>query len=106
MAGAKQTFFGATINAKLSFFAQSGSRGIMNYQALWEWLSNPSNQQTLAWIGGGVVAIACGVGAVFKSLHNKASTGTTVTADRGSIAAGRDAHVGMPPKAPRREKKR
>jgi hypothetical protein len=78
----------------------------MDGQGLWVWLSNPDNQQTVAWIGGGMAAVAAGAWTVFKTLHNKSSTSTTVTADHGGIAAGRDANVGVSPKAPRREKKR
>jgi hypothetical protein len=40
----------------------------MHWQALWDWLSNPSNQQTLVWIGGGAAAVATGT-AVFMFLR-------------------------------------
>ena len=68
----------------------------MDWEALWNWLSNSANQDTLAWLGGGFVVLATGVWAVFKfrlQPKKQQSPSVQVKADRGSVAAGRDAHV-------------
>jgi hypothetical protein len=69
-----------------------------------DWLTDPENQKTLALIGSGVAAIAAAAWAMFKYFHSSRSnrsndaslSSQTVTADRGGIAAGRDAHVTRP----------
>lgn len=43
----------------------------MDWQALWVWLSNPRNQQTLAWVGSGGAVIAAGVWAVIRFLISR-----------------------------------
>jgi hypothetical protein len=85
-------FFTASIKASWTVFnGRLASRGqavggeIMDWSALWDWLSNPSNQQTLAWIGGGAAAVGAGVWTVIKFLHGKPSS---VSADRGGTAVG------------------
>lgn len=63
---------------------------------LWAFLSDPSNRATLSWIGGGIVVVASGVWTVltfFRRTKGDGRSTDTVTADRGGIAAGRDAHV-------------
>lgn len=62
---------------------------------MWEWLSDPQAQKTLAFVGGGVAAVVAGGWAVFKFLANKPKPGVVVTADRGGMAAGRDMNGGM-----------
>ena len=52
--------------------------GFMDWQALWDWLSNPSNQQMLVWIGGGAAAVAAGM-AVFRFLRGRAGAKAAAT---------------------------
>lgn len=60
----------------------------MDYgRALWDWVSSPSNKETLTWFSGGVTAVAAGLWGVFKFLRGRPST--TVKVDRG-VAAGRN----------------
>jgi hypothetical protein len=67
---------------------------------MWLWLSDPANQKTLALIGGAISAVAGAAWAVFKLLRGepgkKSGPNTTITADRGGMAAGRDISVGTP----------
>ncbi len=59
-------------------------------EALWTWLRDPANQQTLGWIGGGLVVVG-GVWAVVKFFARKesgAGAAPSVRADRGGVAAG------------------
>jgi hypothetical protein len=59
--------------------------------AFWTWLRNPGNQQTLGWIGGGVVVVVGGVWAVvtfFVRKESGAGAASSVRADRGGVAAG------------------
>ena len=62
--------------------------------AFWTWLRDPANQQTLGWIGGGVVVVVGGVWAGFKFFFSKqepkAPSPPTVSATGGGVAAGRD----------------
>ena len=63
---------------------------------LWAFLSDPANRAILSWIGGGIVAFAGGVWAVFTFLRKTKGddrNSVTVMADRGGIASGRDTHV-------------
>ena len=58
---------------------------------LWTWLRDPANQQTLGWIGGGLVVVIGGVWAVVKFFAKKEGDGgppPSVRADRGGVAAG------------------
>jgi hypothetical protein len=76
-------------------------------ETLWAFLSDLDNQATLAWLGGGVVAISCGIWAVIKFFFPRGSGSSTpptqtISADRGGIAAGRDVNVTDPPKKRRR----
>jgi tetratricopeptide (TPR) repeat protein len=61
-------------------------------ETIWTFLGDPNNQQTLAWLGGGLVAVASGLWAVIKFLLPRSSGSTspsqTISADRGGIAAG------------------
>jgi tetratricopeptide (TPR) repeat protein len=61
-------------------------------EAIWTFLSDPNNQQTLAWLGSGLVAVAGGLWVVIKFLFPRSSGSTppsqTISADRGGIAAG------------------
>ena len=68
----------------------------MDWSAIWDWLSHSGNQATLVFLGGGVVVVVTGIFAIFKfrrSGGEKKPSSLTVTADRGGVAAGRDAHV-------------
>lgn len=67
-------------------------------ETLWTFLSDPDNQQTLAWIGGGLAAVAVGIWAVVKVFLARRTTSapppsTSIKADRGGIAAGRDVKI-------------
>ncbi len=59
----------------------------MDLQAIWEWLIEPQNQTTLAWLGGGAAAVAGGGWAVVKVLLRR---DPSVTAKGGGVAVGRD----------------
>lgn len=63
---------------------------------IWTFIGDPANRGVLSWIGGGIVVVIGGFWAVFKFFRTKddRSGFLTVTADRDSIAAGRDANVG------------
>jgi hypothetical protein len=68
----------------------------MDWSTLWNWLSDTANQNTLAWLGGGVVIVLSGIWAVvkfFKKSNKPQITVAEVRADRGGIAAGRDVNV-------------
>ncbi len=59
--------------------------------AFWTWLRDPANQQTLGWIGGGLVVVIGGVWAVVKFFAKKEGDGPrppSVKADRGGVAIG------------------
>ena len=64
------------------------------------WLSDPATQKTLTFVCGGVAAVATGAWAVFKFFRQRpaAPAPTLVTADNGSLAAGRDVNFTLPPK--------
>lgn len=64
------------------------------------WLLDPANQKTLTFFGGGVVVVIGGLWAAFKFFRQKPAppATTTVTADHGSIAAGRDVNTTPPAK--------
>ncbi len=69
---------------------------------MWLWLTDPTNQKTLAFIGGGASVVVGAIWAVFKFAREtpskKSSPHTIIKADRGGMAAGRDIGVGTPPK--------
>ena len=79
---------------------------------MWSFLTDPQNQQTLSWIGGGLAVVCGGLWAVFRFALDRGRGGGSsrsaaepaspeVLADRGGIAAGRDVRIdrraGMPP---------
>jgi hypothetical protein len=71
---------------------------------MWSWLSDPNNQKTLAFLGGGIAAFAGAAWTVFTSLRKKRSSVITVTADHRSMAAGHDLQAITPLDPPRRSK--
>jgi hypothetical protein len=62
---------------------------------LWSFLTNRKNQQTLSWLGGGLVVAATGIWALvtfFWPAHEKpADQAAIICAQQGGVAAGRDA---------------
>ncbi|MGI3776479.1 MAG: hypothetical protein ACRYGC_04210 [Janthinobacterium lividum] len=64
------------------------------------WLLDPGNQKTLAFFGGGLAVVIGGLWAAFKFFRQKPATPsiTTVTADHGGMAAGRDVNATPPAK--------
>ena len=64
------------------------------------WLLDPANQKTLTFLGGGAAAVIGGLWAAFKFFRQKPASPavTTVTADHGGIAAGRDVNSTPPAK--------
>ena len=86
---------------------------------MWDFLTDPQNQQTLSWLGGGFAVGCGGLWAVLKFvLDRKGPKGTSggtagggasaprgeaasLLADRGGLAAGRDIRIeqrsGVPP---------
>lgn len=74
---------------------------------MWDWLTSPENRETITWLAGGLAAVVAGAWAVFKyfrSSRQRAGPSQTITADRGGVAAGRDAHVNrhQPGRRPKR----
>jgi hypothetical protein len=64
--------------------------------SIWDFLKDGSNQAVLSWIGGGIVVIAAGIWAVVKFIAKKADqkpSQPSVSADHGSVAAGRDISI-------------
>ncbi len=59
-------------------------------RALWEWLSDPTNQKTMAFIGGGIVVVAGSVWKVYVHLAKKKelSSSPQISASGGGIVAG------------------
>jgi hypothetical protein len=70
--------------------------------SIWVFLKEPDNRALLSWIGGGIVAVAAGIWAVvkFKAKNgdNNKQSKPGVSADRGSMAAGRD--ISINPRGP------
>lgn len=79
---------------------------------MWSFLTDPQNQQTLSWLGGGLAVVCGGLWAVLRFVLDRGRRGGTsasgasptspsVLADRGGISAGRDVHIdrrrGLPP---------
>lgn len=59
------------------------------FDALWAFLKDPTNRDTVGWIGAGVAAVVGGIWVAVKFLSKK-ETGPAVQATNGSIAAGGD----------------
>lgn len=70
---------------------------------MWAWLSDPGNQKTLAFLGGGVAAVVAAAWAVLKFFLKRPSV-TIIAADRGGMAAGRDMNASQPPRRPKRRR--
>lgn len=54
-------------------------------------ISKPKNRQLLAWLGGGIVAVATGGWAVVNYVWPQHEAAKAVCAQQGSVAGGRDA---------------
>jgi hypothetical protein len=64
-------------------------------------------QKTLGFVGGGIAAVAAGWWAVVKFMLGRPKPSTTITADRGGMAAGRDnIHVNQMPPPPAAKRRR
>jgi hypothetical protein len=64
--------------------------------SIWDFLKDASNQAVLSWIGGGIAVIAGGIWAVMKFMaktRDQKPSKPSVSADHGSMAAGRDIRV-------------
>jgi hypothetical protein len=64
--------------------------------SIWDFLKDGSNQAVLSWIGGGIAVIAAGIWAVIKfrvKNGDQKPSKPSVSADRGSMAAGRDISI-------------
>lgn len=72
-------------------------------ETIWAFLSDANHQRTLAWLGSGLVVVVVGLWVVIKHFFHRSSGNSTqsISADRGSIAAGRDVKIGDPPRKPR-----
>jgi len=61
---------------------------------MWSFLLDERNRTVLAWIGGGIVAVATGVWALVKFVlserKEKRARAPIVKASQGGVAAGRD----------------
>ena len=68
----------------------------VEWLAMWEWLSAPDNLKIIGLVTA-LVSLAGAILGLVKHRQSKASRSQSVTADRGGIAAGRDAIVGAPP---------
>ena len=56
--------------------------------ALWSFLAKPKNRQILAWVGGGLVAIAAGAFTVVKYFWPASEAAKTVCAQQGIAVGG------------------
>src|SRR5688572_9100523 len=60
----------------------------------WRWLRNAGNRTVLGWLGGGLVVLAGGLWIAFTHLTASPPKPPSVSADRGSFAAGGDIRTG------------
>jgi hypothetical protein len=62
------------------------------FSAAWDFLKDGSNQALFGWIGSGIAVVAGGAWTVLKFAFGKSrvSKQPSVTANNGSVAAGRD----------------
>jgi len=60
--------------------------------SLWAFLTKPKNQRTLSWLGAGIVVVAVGAWTVFTYIWPHEGGPKLVCAQRGGVAAGRDAN--------------
>ncbi len=65
----------------------------MAMEALWAFLSDPDNQRTLSWAGGGLVVACGGLWSVLRAFFKPKDSGgakptSSISADHGGIAAG------------------
>jgi len=68
----------------------------------WTFLSQPENQATLSWLGGGLVVVCGGLWTFLKFyLGNRRSGGAAPAAEASSVSADRDIRIdnrrGLPP---------
>jgi hypothetical protein len=79
---------------------------------IWEFVKDPDNRAVLSWTGSGIAALAVGIWAVVKFLTTKSShkpPKPSVSADRGSVAAGGDiksSQINIDSRSPRAGSKR
>jgi hypothetical protein len=74
--------------------------------SIWNFLRD--NQAVLSWIGGGIAAVAAGIWAVVKFMaknSNQKPSKPGVSADHGSMAAGRDISVNARSSSSKRSKR-
>jgi hypothetical protein len=60
--------------------------------SLWAFFTKSKNQQTLSWLGGGLVVAAGGAWAVYTYMWSHEESPKIVCAQQGGVAAGRDAN--------------
>jgi hypothetical protein len=60
----------------------------------WRWLRNAGNRTVLGWLGGGLVVLAGGLWIAFTHFAASPPKPPSVSADRGSFAAGGDVRTG------------
>jgi hypothetical protein len=63
---------------------------------IWNFLKDGSNQAVLSWIAGGIAAVAAGIWAIIKFMAKNGDqkpSQPSISADHGSMAAGRDISV-------------
>jgi hypothetical protein len=65
----------------------------MDFGTIWAWLGDTENQKTLAWMGGGLVAIATIIWKAFKTITKREQAATT-PAQNNSNNNGQQVNVG------------
>jgi hypothetical protein len=69
------------------------------FSDIWDFLRDGTNRSVLGWIGGGIATVAAGIWAVVKAKNSEnKQLNPRVSADRGSMAAGRD--ISINPRGP------
>jgi len=67
---------------------------------MWDFLTDPQNQQTLSWLGGGLAVICGGLWAVLRFVLERRGSGAASPASA-AAPSGRNVHIdkrrGLPP---------